>query len=207
MVALGLGAVGVSLLGARPASAATAEPVRRVLILSLPNTVWRDLDAADLPNLTHLLDTAAVANLSTACAVARRRPRERVRDPGLGRQGGEHRERRRRRRLRRGRTVRHGDRGRGVRPPPRRAGRRRTGPPRHRWAHRGQPGEPVARAPRGFGRLPRGRGVLASRDRQRRRQRAPARRAHSPGVRGRAHGHRRHRTRRDRLARPPPAPT
>lgn len=44
---------------------ATAAPTSRVLVLSLPDVVWSDLDLSQMPNLDRVLDTAAVANLST----------------------------------------------------------------------------------------------------------------------------------------------
>jgi hypothetical protein len=53
-------AVGSS--GPRSSSTATTS---RVLVLSLPEVVWSDLDLAALPNLDRLFDGAAVANLST----------------------------------------------------------------------------------------------------------------------------------------------
>ena len=59
---------GVVLAGTRPASAAstteTKEPVRRVLMLSMPGVSYRDLDVSRLPNLRGLLEASGLADLS-----------------------------------------------------------------------------------------------------------------------------------------------
>ena len=146
LVALGLGAVGVESLAAAPASAAVTEPVRRVLILSLPNVVWRDLDAPDLPNLSQLLDTAAVANLSTrapsldadlASGYATLGSGDKAVSTGSDADGAA---------FDASEPIGAETAGDVFAAPQRRTGHRRPGAPRRRRAHRGQSGEPLARA-------------------------------------------------------------
>jgi hypothetical protein len=68
-----LAAIGVPLLAvAPPASAGTDErAVERVLVISLPDVVWDEIQDANLPNLTSLFEESAIADM-TARSVLRR---------------------------------------------------------------------------------------------------------------------------------------
>ena len=66
----GWGASGVLVLAVlalvvAPTSAAAIEPVDRLLIVTLPEVSWSDLEAADLPALDGFVAEAALANLAT----------------------------------------------------------------------------------------------------------------------------------------------
>ncbi len=66
LLALVLAPTGFALLAATPAAVAGSGPApkaRRVLVISLPATVWNDLQTADTPNLRHLADRSAVGDL------------------------------------------------------------------------------------------------------------------------------------------------
>ena len=51
--------------GARAGAADPGDPVRRVLVFSLPHVTWADLDRYDLPTINRFLDDAAIAGLTT----------------------------------------------------------------------------------------------------------------------------------------------
>jgi hypothetical protein len=53
-----------SVLASSAQAATMPEHARRVLVLSLPSVSWEDLDLAQLPNLRHVLEQSAVADLT-----------------------------------------------------------------------------------------------------------------------------------------------
>ena len=57
-------AVGFASTSATAAPSASLRP-HRVLIVSVPTLTWADLDGGDAPNLSHFLDSAAIADLAT----------------------------------------------------------------------------------------------------------------------------------------------
>ncbi|HEX4868308.1 MAG TPA: hypothetical protein VFV32_11885 [Acidimicrobiales bacterium] len=66
LLALALGVLGVA-LGASPASTQPAgrpEPVRRLLVISVPGLTWADVEDHDLPHLERFFDGAALADLA-----------------------------------------------------------------------------------------------------------------------------------------------